>query len=135
MWFDILKSFDAELKRKIKELEMNKVFDIEFVNKWDLHTETKRYKFNVSLDVSEYVYLDQSGTKRELEAGDKHGPYTMFITIYFHKETPIKMSAELYLEVIKPEFKTTADDLENFSKQIDEMLMDYYVYLRETYLK
>ena len=154
MWFDILKSFDVQLKQKIKELDMNKVFDIEFVDKNVMpsltapYKEERRYKFNVSLDVSEYVYLDQSGTKRELEAGDKHGPYTMFIDILFYKEIPKRMHAELYLEVIKPEFKTTrvnsllttpppkeetADNLESFSKKIDEMLMDYYVYLRETH--
>lgn len=145
MWFDILKSFEGQLKQKIKELDVNKVFDIKFESKnepyalipptisYNKDKKLVDYKFDVSLDTSEFFYLDQSGTKRELEAGDKHGPYTMSISVYYDKETPIAMGAELYLEVIKPEFKTTAYNLENFAKQINGMLMDYYLYLRETY--
>jgi hypothetical protein len=141
-WKTILKSFDEQLKQGIKELDMNEFFDIEFVGKYDgnaysefFYKEERIYTFNISFDTSEYFTIDQSKTIREGKAGEKYGPYTMFITIKPHREGHTKMEVKLKLAVVKPKFYGIAHSLESLFKEIDDMLVDYYGYLRTIYLK
>mgnify|MGYP003674704134 CR=1 FL=1 len=134
MWMDILKSFEEQLKQGIKELEMNKVFDIQYNGmrrNMGLHENHTRFEFIIKFDGSKYFQLSMSGEKG---IGRDADTYRMIITKFESPDTAYanNLTMKLELAVVTPTFKirTSIISLSEFLEKVDEKLVDFYVYLR-----